>query len=184
MKLFTILFILFPILVDAQVITPPAKLRYESNRFAFDGEHGASPEIQSAYRTRYYINGKVLILPTTCAGSVKPWLCTTPIPVEELQIGNNIVEVTIQEGPDTPESVKSNTLIFFYAVNQVNKEIITNTEIRRQSVIRCQPGSYQVARVVDATKLLAVVNGITNYVSNIVATDNAIYVFSCAILIE
>jgi hypothetical protein len=180
------LFIVFTGVSEAQVPSNVTNFRFDSPNVAFDGTEGnTAAEQQNGYITRIRINkGAPLQVIATCTGAAKPWVCEIAnVPFE---IGYNVLYVTIQRNtPCTPpegatpdycnESGFSNPLTVFHAVHQT--EIITNTQ--STSVIRCAPGSYGVQRITDATKLLAAVNSVTNTVSNILATSNAIYIFSC-----
>lgn len=140
---------------------------------AFDQDNGVTAAEASTYRVRLYVNNQSPVsVAATCMGNKAPWTCTAPTPA--LQLGNNVLTVTVQAPPvggvEQPESPKSAPLLLFYAVNQVSKE----------SVVMCTPGSYAVQRITDANKLAAAVNSVP-FVKDIVSTANAIYVFSCVL---
>lgn len=175
----------------AQVPSTPQNFRYDSPNVAFDGtQDNSAQEQQNNYTTRVILNGQAPVeVIATCTGAVKPWRCD--IANVPFQIGHNVLYVTIQrKTPCTPptgatpdycnESGFSNPLTVFHAVSQ--STVITNTQ--NQTTVKCQPGSYGVQRITDATKLLAAVNSVTNTVSNILATANAIYIFSCTPIVE
>lgn len=102
-----------------------------------------------------------------CTGQQRPWLCKVALP--QLRLGNNIIELSLQN--TTGESARSNPMLVFYAFQGIDVSDIPKSPT-------CKPGSYIVDRITDASKLAGIVNS-RNFVSNILATTNAIYVFSC-----
>lgn len=188
-SLLTVAFLLFvAATANAQIPATIVNFRYDSPNLAFDGVQESSAQAQqNGYITRVIINGQApQQVIATCTGSVKPWRCE--IANVPFQIGHNVLYVTIQRNqPCTPpegatpdycsESGFSNPLTVFHAVSQ--REVITNTQI--QTTIRCMPGTYQVKRITNAAVLQTEANAITgnNVISNILATSNAIYIFSC-----
>jgi hypothetical protein len=179
--------LLFAGICNAQVPATIANFRYDSPNVAFDGTEGNSAqEQQNGYITRINLNGVRTQVIATCTGATKPWVCE--IGNVPFLIGHNVLYVTIQRNtPCTPpegatpdycnESGPSNPLTVFHAVNQ--REVITNTQT--QLTLQCQEGSYAVTRITDATKLASIINAIKRpaVVSNILATQNAIYFFTC-----
>lgn len=170
----------------AQVAPQVTNLRFNSPNIAFDGTEGNTADEQNTnYVTKIHQNGMApRVVTATCTGTAKPWVCQ--ITETNLEVGYNIYYVTIQKSdtvcaalpPGDPSCVSSgfsNPLIVWHGVSQ--KEIITNTQV--QTVIKCVPGSYLVKRITNANILQAEANSVTGVISNILATSNAIYIFSC-----
>ena len=160
--------------------TPPTsivKLQYAVDKVSFQHENGINADLATLMLYKLYMNGSVTTLNgVTCTGTVKPWTCEAPAP--NFVVGNNLLEVTVTPNTTDGESPKSTQLVVFYGVSQ--KEIITNTE--SQSVIKCQPGSYEMLRFTDATKIMPAVNAATKHVASMFATSNAVYAILCTLL--
>ena len=176
-KILLALFILtIPIPVVAQSLAPKA-LTYTVDKVSFQNDNGVTADIASLMLYKLYMNGSVSTLSNViCTGTVKPWTCEAPAPT--FFVGNNLLEITVTPNTTDGESPKSTQLIVFYGVSQ--KEIITNTE--KQSVLRCQPGTYEIQRITDATKLLGAFNTTTKHIAYSYATANAIYIIACTLL--
>lgn len=174
-----ILFSLFVGVAEAQ--TPPTgivKLQYTVDKLSFQHDNGATADLATLMLYKLYMNGGIAVTldGVKCTGTVKPWNCEAPAPA--FMVGNNLIEVTVTPNSTDGESVKSTQLIVFYGVSQ--KEIITNTE--HQSVIKCRPGSYEMLRFTDATKIMPAVNAATKHVASMFATSNAVYAILCTLL--
>lgn len=169
-----------PELVYSQSTSIISSISYQENKIVFNTNLGATLADANTNIYKYYINDSPpILIPTTCISNPNPsnptfnpfpYTCSALAPV--FKVGLNTIQVTQTTNVGGAlESVKSSPLLVYFAINQITKE----------SVIRCTPNTYTVVRVTDATKLASVLNAITNHVSSIVATSNAIYVFSCTI---
>ena len=177
-KLITLSLLLLSTSAWAQ--TPPTsivKLQYTPDKISFQHENGINADLATLMLYKLYMNGTVTTLNgVKCIGTVKPWSCEAPAPA--FMVGNNLLEVTVTPSTTDGESMKSTQLVVFYGVSQ--KEIITNTE--SQSVIKCRPGSYEMLRFTDATKIMPAVNAATKHVASMFATSNAVYAILCSLL--
>lgn len=163
--------------MSGQIELKSVTLKYNDNKLMFETYEGDSITHINQFRFRYTINDTVYNLQTTCGvtdvtvNNGKPYICSAVI--TNLQPGNNIIYVTQQAPPienvEQPESPRSTPLVLFYGA------------VGTQSEPKCKAGSYSVQRITDATKLQGAVNSVQDpaFVSNILATSNAIYVFSC-----
>jgi len=180
MRKFTtlILLLLFASICEAQ--TPPTgivKLQYAVDKVSFQHDNGINADLATLMLYKLYMNGSVTTLNgVKCIGTVKPWTCEAPAP--NFVVGNNLLEVTVTPSTTDGESVKSTQLVVFYGISQ--KEIITNTE--SQAVIKCRPGSFEMLRFTDATKIMPAVNAATKHVTSMFATSNAVYAILCTLL--
>jgi len=178
-KLFaSLILLLLPIHTWAQA--PPTaivKLQYAVDKISFTHDNGVNADLATLMLYKLYMNGTVTTLNgVKCIGTVKPWNCEAPSP--NFVVGNNLLEVTVTPSTTEGESPKSTQLVVFYGVSQ--KEIITNTE--SQSIIKCRPGSYEMLRFIDATKIMPAVNAATKHVAYMFATSNAVYAIICSLL--
>lgn len=172
----TILFLLISCTANAQ---QAPVLKIIEGRLAFDVQEGNNAsEAGNDYIYYVWINDRPKIEVTAgCTGTVKPFECSSTLP--ELGVGTNIIYISFRHKPigtaEQPESPRSNPLLIFHGVNY--KEVIKETT--SQLTVKCIPGTYLVSRITDAAKLQAITNAITKRISNILATANAIYIFSC-----
>jgi len=179
-KLFAslIVVLLFASVCGAQ--TPPTgivKLQYALDKISFQHDNGVNADLATLMLYKLYMNGSVTTLSgVKCIGTAKPWNCEAPAPL--FVVGNNLLEITVTPSTTDGESPKSTQLVVFYGVSQ--KEIVTNTE--SQSVIKCRPGSYEMLRFIDATKIMPAVNAATKHVAYMFATSNAVYAIICTLL--
>ena len=177
-KLLVLSFLLVASICEAQ--TPPTgivKLQYALDKISFTHDNGVNADLATLMLYKLYMNGSVTTLNgVKCIGTVKPWNCEAPAPL--FVVGNNLLEITVTPNSTDGESQKSTQLVVFYGVSQ--KEIITNTE--SQSVIKCRPGSYEMLRFTDATKIMPAVNTTTKHVTSMFATSNAVYAILCTLL--
>lgn len=165
------------LILAAQILTLGASntsaqgilIRYDSGQIVFNMTDGDTLAAVNSFTYKYYLNDSILVIPTVCTGTSKPWTCAAPAP--QWRIGNNILYVSwtpalINGVINGVESPKAGPLILFFAAVQLTNQ--------------CKPGTYKVDRITDATKLAGILNSISTFVSNIMATSNAIYVFSCS----
>lgn len=181
-KLLTALLLLVSVNANAQAPVPaPQVLRYENNKLAWDIVAGSLNEAQG-YKYKLYGGTPT---PTT-AREITGFICAPTAslnnfhceaPSVEFTIGSNVLEMTAVNGVNT-ESPKSTALLLFYAT--AVKETIVNTE--KQSILRCQPGSYEVIRITEAAKLLPAYNNTTKHVAYSYATAAAVYIVTCTLM--
>ena len=100
---------------------------------------------------------------------VQYYTCNGFLPT--LNIGNNIFEITYTD--QSIESARSNSLIIYHAVTQVVKET------QYQTLVKCQPGTYNVGRYTFLNQFTTALNAVQNTVVAFFATSNAVYFVSC-----
>jgi len=153
------------LLLALQLIIPsssPTLLVYDRHSLLFQINTVSTVEEASKLTYNLYINKvKSPVSGAICVGTtIPPWNCTLVMP----DLPDGLSTIHLSYNLNTQESELSTPV---YVVNMITKEI-------QFSEPKCKTG------ITDATKLAAVVNS-RAYVSNILATANAIYVFSCVL---
>lgn len=169
----------FCVNAEAQTTPAPQVLRYQNNKISWEIDAASLLQAQG-YVYKLYggtssPNSARTITDVVCTGTASPFKCEAP--ALEFTVGSNILEATATSGTGV-ESTRSTALLLFYATTV--KETIINTDM--QSVLRCQPGTFEMLRITDATKMQAALNASTKHVAYMFATSNAVYAIFCTLL--
>lgn len=173
------LLLLLPTIVLGQTVPAPVALKYEGDKLQWNIEATSLAMAQGFIYKQYdginNVTPGVVIQNVTCEGTTSPFTCKSPSP--NFAVGHNILQITATNGVNT-EGPKSEGLALFYAT--AVKETIINTE--QQSVIKCQPGTFEMQRITLAADVLPKLNATTKHVAYMFATATAVYIISCTLL--